>query len=167
MNIVTTAWAAAQATAPLPAPAANPGDHAASILKPAGLLLPGFVDGDPDNASHTPGTSTFLGLSVGKCGARVIDGKRCASRAGDPADQSRAVMLAPDQQRNKRRRKMTENELSQLQLGDVIRHKHSSEGMVVVENLGDGRVIAVRTTVVTNAHEWDVIQKAAWPQGRA
>lgn len=62
---------------------------------------------------------------------------------------------------------MTEHELSQLQPGDTIRHKHAAEALVVVQNLGPSGVIAVKTTLVTNANEWNLIQKAGWPEGRA
>lgn len=46
------------------------------------------------------------------------------------------------------------NDLASLQPGDLIRHKHCGEMLVVTGNYGD-RVTAVRSYDVTNAVEWE------------
>lgn len=51
---------------------------------------------------------------------------------------------------------MTAEQLRALQPGDIIRHKHAAEAMVVTANYGS-RVTAVRTVDVTNPIEWDRI----------
>lgn len=60
---------------------------------------------------------------------------------------------------------MTEAELRALQPGDIIRHKGSFQAVIVAANYGS-RVTAVRVFDVTNAIEWDLIQKAASERGQ-
>ena len=43
--------------------------------------------------------------------------------------------------------------LSQLQRGDIVRHRSSGDSMVVTANYGS-RVTAVRTADITNTDEW-------------
>lgn len=43
--------------------------------------------------------------------------------------------------------------LSQLQRGDIVRHRSSGDSMVVTANYGN-RVTAVRTVDITNPTEW-------------
>lgn len=53
---------------------------------------------------------------------------------------------------------MTREQLQGLQPGDIIRHKHAAEAMVVTANYGT-RAIAVRTADVSNPDEWDIIDR--------
>lgn len=57
---------------------------------------------------------------------------------------------------------MTNEEMRGLRPGDIIRPKHGTEALVVTGNYGD-HVTAVRTYDVTNAVEWDLIEKGADP----
>lgn len=52
---------------------------------------------------------------------------------------------------------MTKDELAALQPGDLIRHKHCGEMLVVTGSYG-GRVTAVRTSDVTNSVEWELVK---------
>lgn len=58
---------------------------------------------------------------------------------------------------------MTDDELQNLQPGDLIRGKVDGEAYVVTANYGS-HVTAVRTADLTNPIEWDIIQKAAQPK---
>lgn len=49
---------------------------------------------------------------------------------------------------------MKMKELRGLKPGDLIRHKHSGDAVIVHANYG-ARVTAVRTFDVTNPFEWD------------
>ena len=52
---------------------------------------------------------------------------------------------------------MTNEEMKQLRVGDVIQHKSlGSKQYVVTDNYGD-RVTAVDSVDVTNPIEWDVV----------
>ena len=48
---------------------------------------------------------------------------------------------------------MTRDEMDALKLGDLIRHAHASEALIVHANHG-GRVLAVRVTEASNPSEW-------------
>jgi len=54
---------------------------------------------------------------------------------------------------------MTQEEMRKLGQGDVIRHKHGGEALVVHSNHGRF-VIAVRTQHVSNPSEWEIVLKA-------
>lgn len=47
--------------------------------------------------------------------------------------------------------------ITELQPGDIIRHKGGAEALIVTANYG-GRVTAVRTADVTNPIEWLVMR---------
>lgn len=53
---------------------------------------------------------------------------------------------------------MTKAELAALEPGDIIRHKHGAEALVVTANYGD-RATAIRTYDVSNPPEWDLLRK--------
>jgi hypothetical protein len=55
---------------------------------------------------------------------------------------------------------MTREEMRNLKPGQLIRHKHASEAVVVTANYGT-RLTAVRTYDVLNPKEWDVITQLA------
>lgn len=54
---------------------------------------------------------------------------------------------------------MTREQMASLEAGDLVRHKRQGEALVVHRNDGD-RVICVRTYVVQNPEEWDVVAKS-------
>lgn len=54
---------------------------------------------------------------------------------------------------------MTTDELKALQPGDIIRHEHSADALIVTANYGS-HAIAVRTEHVSNPAEWHLIGKA-------
>jgi len=58
---------------------------------------------------------------------------------------------------------MKPEDLKQLQPGDIVRGKSSEISYVVTANYGT-RVTAVRTQDITNAEEWEIVQKAAPPK---
>jgi hypothetical protein len=45
-----------------------------------------------------------------------------------------------------------------LDIGDIIRHKNSSDGYVVTGHYGETKIVT-RTLTVTNPDEWDLIRK--------
>lgn len=49
---------------------------------------------------------------------------------------------------------MTEKELRDLEVGDIVRNKSGSEGYVITGSYGN-RAIGVRTIDITNPSEWD------------
>lgn len=51
---------------------------------------------------------------------------------------------------------MTEDQFKKLKAGDIVRHKRSSQGVIVTANYG-GRVTAIRTHDLTQPHEWDLV----------
>ena len=53
---------------------------------------------------------------------------------------------------------MTEKELKDLQVGDIVRNKSGSEGYIITSNYGN-RAIGVRTIDITNPSEWDLVVK--------
>jgi len=53
---------------------------------------------------------------------------------------------------------MTDNELKNLNTGDIIRHLSSGDSLVVTGNNGD-TATAVRTCEITNPIEWQLISK--------
>ncbi len=53
---------------------------------------------------------------------------------------------------------MTDEEMRNLQRGDLIRHKYD-RGVYVVTGTYGGRVTAVRSVDITNSIEWDVIAR--------
>jgi hypothetical protein len=54
---------------------------------------------------------------------------------------------------------MTPEEFKNLNTGDIVRSKLSSEALVVTANYGS-RVTAVRSADLTNPSEWELIQKS-------
>jgi hypothetical protein len=64
---------------------------------------------------------------------------------------------------------MTYDEMRQLQPGDIVRGKGSSQSYVVTANYGS-RVTAVRTVDLTNPSEWDLVTpldiRSRWPDDR-
>ncbi len=55
---------------------------------------------------------------------------------------------------------MTEDEMLELDVGDIVRHAEGGESYVVTGNYV-GRVTAVRTVDITNASEWELFLKAS------
>lgn len=53
---------------------------------------------------------------------------------------------------------MTEDQMLRLQVGDIVRHRHSADGVVVTGNYGT-HLIAVRTVRISNPHEWTLVSK--------
>lgn len=51
---------------------------------------------------------------------------------------------------------MTKDQLSRLQPGDLVRHKHSADAMIVHANYGS-HCIAIRCSHVSNPIEWDIV----------
>ena len=58
---------------------------------------------------------------------------------------------------------MTNDEMKNLQPGDIVRHKSGASGYVVTANYRS-RVTAVCTVDITNPIEWVLVQKAAQAQ---
>lgn len=54
---------------------------------------------------------------------------------------------------------MTRHEFDNLQRGDIVRHKLSSEAYVVTANY-PGRVTVVRTSEITTPDEWNLFCRA-------
>jgi hypothetical protein len=54
---------------------------------------------------------------------------------------------------------MTEEELRQLQVGDIVRHASAGDAYIVTGNYGD-HVTAVRSVDITNAIEWVYLSEA-------
>ena len=57
---------------------------------------------------------------------------------------------------------MTQDEMKALKLGDVVRHKSSSDGYIVTANYGT-RVMLVRTADMTNPEEWSTVLVVSHP----
>ena len=58
---------------------------------------------------------------------------------------------------------MTPAQFAALTTGDIVRHKHASEAMVVTANYGR-TVIAVRAVHMTNPDEWLLIERQPPPR---
>ena len=41
-----------------------------------------------------------------------------------------------------------------IQRGDILQHKTTGNSFVIVTNLDEGRLIGVRTIIITNPSEW-------------
>jgi hypothetical protein len=55
---------------------------------------------------------------------------------------------------------MTNDEMKNLQPGDIVRSKSGSLGYIVTTNYGT-HITAVRIVDITNPTEWSIIQKSA------
>lgn len=53
---------------------------------------------------------------------------------------------------------MTDEELKNLNIGDIVRHFLSAHSMVIIANYRDNK-IAARSTELSNANEWILIKK--------
>ena len=53
---------------------------------------------------------------------------------------------------------MKQKEFDTLAIGDIVRHKHSASSVVITQSFGDTKV-AVRTLLVSNPDEWDLMSK--------
>lgn len=55
---------------------------------------------------------------------------------------------------------MHQSEWDSLDVGDIIRHKMASDGMVVQANYRKSGVLITRCQLASNPREWDLISKA-------
>lgn len=58
---------------------------------------------------------------------------------------------------------MNQDDLKNLNVGDLVRHAAFHGVYVVTGNYGD-RVTAVRTVDLTNPSEWEIVKKAEIPK---
>lgn len=55
---------------------------------------------------------------------------------------------------------MTQDQLRELEDGDIVRNKKSGLAFIVIEKLAATSVLAVRTVKVSNPDEWVVVFKS-------